>query len=230
MNAISTRKVVKNYKHALFSKSSIRAKIKAHYKDPKLSQNLNIKLRINKDEVIWMSGTFLGFSVVKVKITPTRVQYYEKIKKTYFDGDFSILSSILGTEINFNQLQNLLIGQSLVDLDKNFINEIDGKSFKLTPKKQQTLFDVFFWINPQHHKIDKQQLNSRKSQSLTINYPNYQQIKGEFFPQNISITAIEPKQTTQIDLIYKNVTFDEQLSFPFKIPANYKKINLKKNN
>jgi hypothetical protein len=228
MHTISTRKLIKNYKKSLFSKKTLKAKVKIRYEDKNTTQSLSIKLRIKKDEVIWMSGSFLGIPLAKVKITPTKVQFYEKIKKTYFDGDFSLLSQMLGTEINYSQLQNLLFGQCLIYPDSKHKSIVDGQSFKLTPKKQQTLFDIFYWINPIFFKIDKQELKSDKDgQKLTISYPEYQQIADEDFPKLIIIEAIQSKQKTRIELDYKMVEFDRVLRFPFNIPDNYKKIKIK---
>jgi hypothetical protein len=229
MNTASTQKIINNYHQSLFSESTIQAKIKARYEDPKLSQTLSIKLRIKKDEIIWMSGSFLGIPLAKVKITPTRVQYYEKIKLTYFDGDFSLLSKFLGTDIRFEQLQNMLLGQSLLGLDTQFISEKDGQSLKLTPKNQEALYAIFYWLNPQYFKLDKQVLNNPKEkQSLTINYPVYQQIDDIYFPKMIIIDAVQPKQSTHIELDYRNVVFNKALRFPFEIPENYKQIKLSK--
>lgn len=225
---LSTKKIVTAYREAVFSKNTVEAKIKAHYKDPKLSQNVSIKLRLKKDEVIWMSGSFLGFPLAKIKITPTSVQFYEKIRKTYFDGDFSLISKALGTELNFEQVQNILIGESLLPLNNKHNSEIEGQSYLITPKNQASLFELFYWLNPSHYKLDKQVLTTLENQSLTVEYPKYQVISEEYFPETINITAKQPKQTTNIDLEYKNVVFDKELRFPFEIPSNYKEIRLPK--
>jgi hypothetical protein len=48
--------------------------------------------------------------MAKASITPTSVSYYEKIKGTYFEGDFSALSQWLGTDLDYNKIQNMLLG------------------------------------------------------------------------------------------------------------------------
>lgn len=225
----ATVKLLNEYNNAVFTKKTVQAKIKLHYQDAEQSQNVTIRLRIKKDEVIWMSASFLGFPVAKAKITPTKVQYYEKVKKTYFDGDFSLLSSVLGRDINFQQLQNIFFGQSLMSLDNPFTSETDGSSFKLTPKKQDELFDIFYWVNPSHFKLDKQEIVAKKEKKiLTINYTEYQNIATTFFPKNIKIDVIQPKKSTRIDMDFRNVAFDEKLNYTFKIPAGYKEITIKK--
>ncbi len=228
IRAISSKKVIRAHHKAHFSKNTIQAKIKTRYEDAKISHNLTIKLRVKKDEVIWMSASFLGLPVAKVKITPTSVQYYEKIRKTYFDGDFSLINDFLGSDLNFQQFQNLLIGQSIFNLnDGRFNSSINEQSYLLNPKNQAELFEIFYWINPKHYKLNKQELkNKTADQRLSITYFKYQKISNEYFPKNIEIEAFQPKETTRVKMEYRNVEFDKKLRFPFKIPAGYKKTNI----
>ena len=93
-----------------FSTLNIRANAK--YKDDKQSHSVTADIRIKKDEIIWINVKLLGFPVAKALITPEKVSYYEKINNTYFEGDFSLLSNWLGTELDFNKVQNLLTGTS----------------------------------------------------------------------------------------------------------------------
>lgn len=224
----TTVKLLKNYNNAVFSKNTVQAKIKLHYQDKKQSQNVTIKLRIKKDEIIWMSASFLGFPIAKAKITPNKVQYYEKIKKTYFDGDFSLISNVLGREINFQQLQNILLGQSIMSLDNQYTSEREGNSFKLTPKRQDPLFNISYWVNPLHYKLDKQEiLATQENKILTINYTTYQNIANTYFPETVIVEAIEDNQVTHIDMVYKNVEFDKQVNYSFHIPSGYKEIKIK---
>ena len=228
IKSISTKKIIKSHQKVTFSKNTIQAKIKTYYKDAKTSQSLTIKLRIKKDEVIWMSGSFLGFPVAKVKITPTSVQYYEKLTKTYFDGDFSLISDALGSGLDFQQLQNILLGQAVFDLnDGRFKSQIDQESYLVTPKKQTELFDLFYWINPKHHKLNKQEIqNSDDDQKLSIVYPKYQKVSGVFFPKEMSINATQSDQKTQLKMEFRSLVFNKKLTFPFSIPQGYKEITL----
>jgi len=227
--SMSTKKIIKNHYSNSFDKKTIKARLKAKYKDNKNSHTITIKLRMEKDKAIWMSGTVLGFPVAKVLITPTRVTYYEKIKKTYFDGDFSLLSNFLGTEVDFEKLQNLLIGQTILNLkDKRYVSETEGYSYLLEPKRQEKLFDILFWLNPSTFKVNKQEVRQPIEQKkLTVSYTEYQKISDEVFPKKINIIAIDKTKRTLLDLEYRSVVFDERVTFPFRIPSGYKEIKLK---
>lgn len=227
--SMSTKKIIKNHYSNSFDKNTIKARLKAKYKDRKSSQSITIKLRMEKDKAIWMSGTILGIPLAKVLITPTRVVYYEKIKKTYFDGDFRLLSNFLGTEVDFEKLQNLLIGQTILNLkDKRYTSEVEGYSYLVEPKRQEELFDILFWLSPSTFKVNKQEVRQTIEQKkLIVSYPEYQKISDEIFPKKINLIAIDKTKRTLLDLEYRSVIFDERVTFPFKIPSGYKEIKLK---
>ena len=107
--------IQKHYQNVLtFQTASIRSS--ADYEDKKQSISINADIRIKKDEIIWINLKFFGIPMAKALITPTRVSYYEKANNTYFDGDYSILTKMLGTDLDFQKVQNLLIGEDLDDL------------------------------------------------------------------------------------------------------------------
>ncbi|GGK39539.1 MULTISPECIES: DUF4292 domain-containing protein [Flavobacteriaceae] len=229
ISSISTKKIINNHYSSNFDQKTVNAKINAKYKDEKTSVSFSIKLRLEKDKTIWMSATKFGIPVAKVKITPSRVIYYEKMQRTYFDGDFSLLSKWLGTELDYEKVQNILLGQAVLNLKKGKYNsEIANNLYQLKPKKDIDLFGILFFMNPDNFKVNRQEIrNQEKQQLLSVSYPNYSKIKGEQFPKNIDIRAIDHKKITTINIEYRTVEFNERLTFPFSIPNGYKEISLK---
>ena len=225
---MSTKNIINNHYENSFDKKTINARLKATYRDKDNLQTITVKLRLEKDTTIWMSGTMLGIPLAKIMITPHKVQFYEKLGKTYFDGDFLLLSDFLGTEVDFKAIQNLLVGQTILDLNnKKQTSIVDGESYLLAPKNQEALFDVLFWLNPMNFKVDKQEVRQSDAQKrLTIVYAEYQTIHREVFPKTINITAIDKTERTFLELEYRSVEFDKKLSFPFKIPLGYQEIRL----
>ena len=112
---MSAKKVARKHVASNFDKKSIDAKLKASFNNGKLKQSISVNMKIKKDEVIYLKGTKF-ITVFKAKITPTSVSYYSPFAKNYFTGDFSMIKQLLGVEINFEQLQNLFLGQALQNL------------------------------------------------------------------------------------------------------------------
>ncbi|WP_456421037.1 DUF4292 domain-containing protein [Lutibacter sp.] len=226
---ISTKKIINNHYSNSFNKKTIYARLSVRYRSKNTATTIGIKLRLEKDKTIWMSATKLGIPIAKIKITPKRVIYYEKIKRTYFDGDFSLLSKWLGTELDYKKIQNILLGQAVLNLKKGKYNsKISRNLYQLTPRKKNELFGILFFINPTNFKLNKEEIySSKKKQLLSVSYPNYKEINGEQFPKNINILATDNKNATTIKIEYRWVEFNKKLTFPFSIPRGYKEIKLK---
>ncbi|WP_405563113.1 DUF4292 domain-containing protein [Polaribacter sp. Asnod6-C07] len=224
--SISARKVAKKHVAANFDKNTIDAKLKMNFDNGKTKQSLSVSMKMKKDEVIWLKGSKF-ITVFKAEITPTSVRYYSSLLKNSFEGDFSMIKELLGVEINFEQLQNLFLGQSLMDVraeDQEV--EIVNNRYVLSPEKQAALFDVFFNINPAHFKLDEQTIiNTEKDLRLDVKYPSYSLIDEVVFPTGINIKAKNKKSLTTIDLEYKSVIFNEDVNMSFSVPKGYKKLS-----
>jgi hypothetical protein len=226
-NAEAANIIARHYDNEI-QYNTVSGKLRAVYQDEDRTQSVNLSFRMEKDKAIWMSATVLGFPVAKVYITPNSVSYYEKISKSYFDGDFSLISEWLGTPLDFNKLQNLLIGQAIYDLrEEAYEMEQSPRGYQFLPEETGSIKRMFL-LDPSHLKASAQQLaQEAESRSVTITYSDYQTIDGNLFPENIKIIANEGGRPTNIEITYRSVEFDEEVSFPFDIPSGYDEISVK---
>lgn len=225
---ISADKVVKNYHQNTFNQQTVKAKIKVDFKDDKSEQSFIANLRMEQDKTIWITATILGIPLVKALITPEKVSYYEKINETYFEGDFSMLSDWLGTPLDFQKIQNIIVGQAITPLNAaNFEVSLDENSHLFKPTTNPEALAFLFWLNPQHFRLNKQMAaNPMKEEYLRVVYKKYQVINNEYFPSLILIDAIDQHKSIKIELDFKLIEFNESLSFPFEIPVGYKPIQI----
>ena len=226
---VDSKLSAKNIINAHYSNQSkfktLRGRVKIDYANGDDSQGVNVSLRMEKDKVIWMSAP-LG--VVKVHITPNKVSFYNKLQNEYFDGDFSYLSELLGTELDFEKVQNLLLGNAVLDLRKEKFNtEVYNGNYQLKPKKAQELFKILFQLEPKNFKIASQEISQpEKARQLQARY-TYQDISGNVLPEDVKITAEEAGGLTTIDLNFRNLELNKSISFPYEVPRGYNKITLK---
>ncbi len=226
LKSLPARTIITNHYDNQLKFKTLSGRIKIDYSEGASTQSVGVSLRMQKDKAIWISAP-LG--VIKAYITPDRVSFYNKLQNEYFDGDFSYFSEILGIDIDFFKIQNLLLGQALFDLrDMKYAAETNGNNYELTPKKSSELLKTLFFVDPGHFKIARQQL-SHPSQKrlLDIHYKNYQSKDQRILPNEIGIMAIETMQRTFIDITYKNIEFDRDLNFPYRIPKGYDEIVVK---
>ncbi len=205
---------------------TLNIKANAKYEDPSQSHSLNADIRIKKNEIIWINIKILGFPIAKALITPAKVSYYEKINNTYFEGDFSMLSNWLGTDLDFQKVQNLLLGKSIDDLSKgNWISGINDKLFKLS-QAQTTDISKEFYFEAANFLLKKETITqASQNRALEIQYPSYKEVERIFLPNEINIKAVQ-KDKISIAIEYKNTTFNENLNYSYAIPSDYKAIQI----
>ena len=204
---------------------TLRGRVKIDYANGDDSQGVNVSLRMEKDKVIWMSAP-LG--VVKVHITPNKVSFYNKLQNEYFDGDFSYLSNLLGTELDFEKVQNLLLGNAVLDLRKEkFNSEVYNGNYQLKPKKARELFKILFQLEPKNFKIAEQEISQPENARQLMSKYTYQDISGNVLPEEVKIIAEESGDLTTIDLSFRNLELNKPMNFPYKVPKGYDKITLK---
>lgn len=207
-----------------FSTSIIRGS--AYYRDHKQSQNVGVDIRIKKDEKILINIKVLGFSMAKALITPTEVSYYEKINNQYFTGDFGLLNQWLGADLDFQKVQNILLGTPFNTLEAAHLSSsLENGLHKLKPQANSTMDETYFFED-QLLLLKKEELKSRTNRSkVTISYPNYQKAGQHMMPSEIKIDA-EQEKSIHLNITYDKVSFDEDISFPFSIPSNFKRISI----
>jgi len=223
----AAREIIDGHYKNLKDFKTINISASAEYKDSKQSQNVSAEIRIKKDETILVSVRVLGFTVAKALITPTRVSYYEKIGKKYFDGDYVLLSRWLGTELDFKKVQNMLLGMAMDDLNKgSYTATIDGGRYKLVAKPKGGTSKEFLFEGAKY-LLKEQRIAQGGSEprSVDIAYPGHKEHGKGTLPTEIKINAVQ-KDKVNIDIEYNTVTFDENLTFPYEVPGGYERVTI----
>jgi len=225
---LTANKIIENYHNNKNEFSTLYIKSNVQYADEKQTQNVTAEIKIKKNEQILISIRFLGITMAKALITPTKVSYYEKINGDYFEGDFSALSQWLGTDLDFNKIQNMLLGQAMDDLNKGKYKEsfteqlyrLDDLSDKKTKKS--------FFFDTDKFLIQKQEIaQPAEERMIQVVYSNSKVYNEVTLPSNIAIDTYQKKGKTKINLDYNTITFNGELSFPYSVPNGYKRIIIK---
>lgn len=221
---LNSEKVIESHYANIKDFTTVYIKAGARYEDAKQSQNVTAEIRIKKDEMILVSIRFLGITMAKALITPTQVQYYEKINGEYFEGDYSTLSKWLGTDLDFKKVQNLLIGQALDDLRKEtYTTLIEEQLYKLSKSDNNTEKDYYF--EARKFLLKKAMISqSHQNRSVQITYPAYTEYNQITLPTGVIVEALQKGAKTNINIDYNSITFNEELSFPYSVPEGYERI------
>lgn len=223
---INTTEIIKRHYKQQSNFNTLKASLKIIYKTFDDEESLVADLRLEKDKKIWISIKKYGIPGAKALITPNQVRYYNKIDKNYFDGDFSLINNWLGTDLTFQQLQAVLLGESMFPLSPTtYESELLDDAYLLKPETQAALFEHFITLNPSNYKVKAQEVAQPDSfRILNIDYTNYQNVSEQLLPLLMNIDIVEKTSETQIDIEYRNVSLNQELRYPFNIPKQYKEI------
>jgi hypothetical protein len=210
---ISKNKLFKQLKKHRFNAKTLETRFAFTYADQYQSLSGNGKLRILKDSIIWGSLNFLGIPVVKFYMTPTKIRYYNKLDRTYYDGNFDLLQQQLRIPVNFSNFQNILTGDLVKKFDNDKVNlETSKNLYQLTPDDTYvTSVKVYPFF-----KIMSELFSNGGREAIELHYTDYQTFDQENLPTNV-LFNIPPKK---LQLHYKNISLNKELTFSFKLPEN----------
>lgn len=222
---LSAKQLIKENSKKSPDFKTLQSKLKITYSEGDKRQSHTVSYRMQKDKVLWMSATF---GIIRAKITPERVAFYNKLDNTYFEGDFEYFSKLLGTELDFEKVQNIILGNPLFNLkDESYTVSLHEGNYLLQPKNQRELFEIFFLLNPSLYKVTSQQLSQISEQRhLQIDYLAHQEVGNQIIPEYVKVIAVEGNEELIAELEFKSVSLNDDLRFPFKIPSGFKKIEL----
>lgn len=203
---------------------TLRIRANAEYKDEKIDQSIGVEIRIKKNEVILVSAKLGPITVAKALITPQRVSYYERANSTYFDGDFSMLSKWLGTELNYAKVEALLLGQ--VDWDKANTGELitSNKQWQAIWKENASTQGSYIWNALTAVLV--QQKYSQAQRTMEVNFSQHAKFDSWVFPQEVQIQAQHPQGKNRIALSYNQLVVNPELTFPYEVPSGFERVTL----
>jgi len=238
----SPKFLVKKLKENEFRFNTISAKSKTTIIDSSGKKtSFKTHIRIKKDSAIWLSITpLLGIEMARVLITKDSIKFLNRANKEYFLGDFGYLNKLFGTDLDYQMLEALLIGNSLdFDEKEKLHSRVDRKReryFLSTEKKRKVTMELkkekekikkqaqVLWLNPVTFKITQLLLSSPETKrSLTGKFSDYREIEEQLLPYKLHF-VLKSNTTSEIDVEYSKFSIGKLLSFPFKISSKYVEI------
>ena len=202
-----------------FNTLEIKADIDYTDKNMNQSPTADIQIQKNKQILITVRALF-GVTVAKVYLTPERASYYE-ITGSHYDGDYAFIEKFLGTIVNYENVENLLLGKAFYNLESNDYTQTKNNELEL--KLNQFLMRLVFGNK---NEIASTEVTQDKSaDKLLIQYPSYQLSNNLFLPKEINIHAMQ-KDQIQIKIDYRRVSVNPSIDFRYKIPNNSKPIKI----
>lgn len=106
------------------------AKASVDVQTPNQSNSFRATLRIRRDSALWVSvSPAMGIEVFRILCTQDSVLYIDKMKKEFFRGTYQKLNELANSDLTFEALQDLLLGNPLYfepEMDYRSRNEDEG--------------------------------------------------------------------------------------------------------
>ncbi len=196
-------------------------------RDSKKERDVKASVRIRKDSVIWMNFNVIGIQGGRALINKDSITIISNVDKEYFVFEYGELSKRFKTDINYEIIQSAMLGNLLIPRKQT--DEVVKESSMYLLKQQVGAINVINYVNAASMKIEKVELKEgNSSNSLMINYSNFQPVGNKVFPYNGTINlfyqAVSGLLNTTIIFEYNKAEVrDRELKFPFNIPKRYER-------
>lgn len=170
----SSGAILNKYAENYFNFEWLGMKISADLDDGEKKTSFKANIRVKKDSIIWVSiSPALGVEVARLVITPDSLKLISKVPgdKYYYLGDFSMMSDMAKTDIDFAMVQNLLVGNAigLEQGEDKYKSRIDDKQYMLISKYNRKLKKVV--------GVDEKDVAPDDSLEIDLSYKKYERVK-----------------------------------------------------
>ncbi|BAV95368.1 deoxyuridine 5'-triphosphate nucleotidohydrolase [Ichthyobacterium seriolicida] len=199
--------------------SSVSVSIKS--KDTDMS--LSLDMRLEKDSIIWLNYSLLGFPVFRAKITPDKISVMDRINQVHYETDFSYVEKILGIELKFNQLQSIVFGEPIFPFEREKTSlSADSNAYKVIDKSS---LNKTVWFNSKTLKVIKQHVQDKNNRAIYLKNDEFSDYNSIVLPTSVSLTLKEDLiNNTLVKLNFSTSGINKKFSFPYEVPKTYKRI------
>jgi hypothetical protein len=221
----STPKAVLNVEEIDFE--YFQGKARMILRDANKEREVKATIRVRKDSVIWMTFNVIGIQGGKALINKDSITIVSTVDKEYYVFDYPELSKRFNFEISYHVIQSAMLGNTIVP--RTAADEVIQESSMYLLKQQAGTVNVVNYVNAASMKIEKVEMKEgNSSNSLVVNYSNFQPVGNKVFPYNGTINLFYKTlsgllNTTIIFEYNKAEVGDRELKFPFNIPRRYER-------
>lgn len=206
----------------------LRAKSKVEWRVGEETNTYIVDFKAKKDSVIWFNVSVALISGGSGIFTPDKMEFLDKIHGKYYSLPYDSLSHWLGIKVNFDEIQNLLVGNKPFS-KKNFKVNRQNENFIIEQEKDQIKIDSYFGPN---RKLNKLKLKDNLTKNeVEMDFSDFVMINQFLFPLtneillNVVNKENKPIQSS-IKIKYSKVELlDTPLNINFSVPEKYLKKN-----
>jgi hypothetical protein len=200
--------------------------------------SLKAYVRMVPDSAIWLSVTAYSVEVARVLATPDSLKFLSKTDKKYYTGGYDFISNKLGVKLSFNEMQALLLGQSIGIEGEEIQKRNDRNFYVLSNLKKSQLRRVdngrpvnvgseiayANWINSATYRTEQVAMTDLNNQhTARINYVEFEKNEDFHILMQMQMHIIAGKEI-KVEAHNSKVEVNEPLRMPFRISSKYEKM------
>lgn len=196
-------------------------KAKVHVETPDAGNDFSAFFRIRKDSVIWVNVNVIGASVARVFVTQDSIFMVDYFHKTAKALPLSQIAKILPAAVDFNSLQNLVLGEPLVN-GKVTHARYEGDS--LFVRTEDTSYIQNLTYLKADSTIHDEVLETHKADGpkAYAQYSGYEMVNGRKISADRVLHVVTNNVMYLLEMNFTKMEFDGEQDYPFSIPNKYR--------
>ena len=199
------------------------AKAKIRYDDGEQKVGFTSQIRIDKGSYIWVNATFIAFEVARIMIRPDSIFALNRMEKTYIAKSYEEFQTSYDVPASYHQLEELLVGNSLVDPKLPFDFKFDGTAYLF--EQMSGALEVKELIDARSYQSSQLSVTDTVSNYVvTADYEDYRSGLGSdaFSYGRRYIIKKDNVHLSSFQINYTDVGSNEKKA-PFEIPKHYER-------
>jgi len=198
-------------------------KSKVAYRTKESTTNATANIRIKKDSIIWLSITpGMGIEAARAIITPDSVKIIDRIHNKYDQYSISFIKQTFGVDLDYYNLQNVMVGNILLPLNENDQVLTSGETWRIDQKRN--VMEVVSLISRVQKKVITTEAKSADGKYILINYKDFAVTDSILFHQEQSLLIKTDNDTSYLEASHQKIEFPKKsVAFPFTVPKKYEK-------
>lgn len=204
--------------------NTFKGKAKMHYEGMGQKQDFTANIRMTRDSAIWIQITAgMGIvNVARIMVTPDSIRMVNYLEKNYMLMPADDATKLLPATIDFEILQDLLIGNVLsrdgVVADVTELPQFWNLQTVDSSMSQQLTYNK---ADSTLHTLQMLAINDKSNVAGRILYKDYEMVEAKKFATGRVVNINDNGRTHYLEMNFNNAEFDVPMSYPFSIPSSY---------
>ena len=223
-NLSSTELLVRRIEAKQIKAKTFDARAKIDFRSQDISMSGNARIRMQKDSVVWVTLSKLGFEVVRALITADSVRILDRINNEYSVYGLDHLSKEYQLPGNLLMIQQVILGNPFF-LSRRFTCTTEGDRYLLSDVGSGK--EIKMSIETSALRLrNLQYLEPEATRSLNLNLEEYNAANDKQDFSYLRKFVVDSRETgkVEVNIQFTQVELNVPISMPFDIPQRFKRV------